>query len=306
MSLKHNKQSKLPFIPVVIIGAGRSGTNALRDTLTALDGFETWPCDEINAIWRHRNTRLPDDEFTAEHARPAVKAYIRRAFQNFWRVSGQPAYVVEKTCANSLRVDFVKKVLPEAKFIHIVRDGGDVTASASKRWRGELEFAGLPYFMAKLRYLPPFDAPKYAMAFLRARLLLVLGAKKRLSTWGPRFKDIEKYADAPIEEICARQWAACVQKSANSLRGISNDTTISVRYEDFTENPVEMIERILKFLNASAQANDLKVAVAPIKKSSVGKGATVLEKLRPEIRDLVDACMQAEVHPISRSKRNRL
>lgn len=40
----------LPFTPVVIIGAGRSGTNALRDALTALPEFETWPCDEINPI----------------------------------------------------------------------------------------------------------------------------------------------------------------------------------------------------------------------------------------------------------------
>lgn len=302
MNLKQNKKSNFPFTPVVIIGAGRSGTNALRDSLTALDGFETWPCDEINAIWRHRNTSLPDDQFTSQHAHPAVKVFIRRAFLNLWKASGQPAYVVEKTCANSLRVDFVHAVLPEAKFIHIVRDGGDVTASAVKRWRGELEFPGLPYFIAKLRYLPPSDLPKYAIAFIRNRFSLVLGEKKQLSAWGPRFKDIGKYADAPLEEICARQWAACVQKSAGSLRSISGDRTISLRYEDFTANPAETIATILTFLNASAPPDDLKAAVAPIKKSSVGKGATVLENLRPEVRELVDTCMKAEVHPLSRSK----
>ena len=44
---------------VVIIGAPRSGTNMLRDVLTSLPGFATWPCDEINLIWRHGNRDLP-------------------------------------------------------------------------------------------------------------------------------------------------------------------------------------------------------------------------------------------------------
>ena len=47
---------------IIIIGAPRSGTNMLRDVLTALPGFETWPCDEINLAWRHGNRALPSDE----------------------------------------------------------------------------------------------------------------------------------------------------------------------------------------------------------------------------------------------------
>ena len=38
--------------------------------------------------------------------------------------------MVEKTCANTLRLPFVDKVLPEARYLHIVRDGVDVVASA--------------------------------------------------------------------------------------------------------------------------------------------------------------------------------
>ena len=66
----------LPFTPLIIIGAGRSGTNALRDALTSLPGFKTWPCDEINAIWRFVNYSVPYDEFIVEHATPAVCANI--------------------------------------------------------------------------------------------------------------------------------------------------------------------------------------------------------------------------------------
>ena len=95
------------FQPVIIIGAGRSGTNMLRDVLTQMPGVGTWPCDEINYIWRHGNTRFPTDEFGPQQATPAVKAYIQRIFVRFAE-KHKLAYVVEKTCANSLRVGFVE------------------------------------------------------------------------------------------------------------------------------------------------------------------------------------------------------
>src|SRR5262245_2527282 len=104
------------FQPVIIIGAGRSGTNMVRDLLTALPSCATWPCDEINYIWRYGNATFPTDELTAEHARPEVVRYIRRQFGHLARTTSAK-WIVEKTCANSLRVDFVRAVVPEAKFI---------------------------------------------------------------------------------------------------------------------------------------------------------------------------------------------
>ena len=52
--------------PLVIIGAARSGTNMLRDLLSSLEPFATWPCDEINYIWRHGNREFETEEFTPE------------------------------------------------------------------------------------------------------------------------------------------------------------------------------------------------------------------------------------------------
>ena len=111
--------------PVVIIGAPRSGTNMLRDVLCRVPGLGTWPCDEINYIWRHGNVRYSSDEFTVDMARPIVRRSIQRRFaeqQKLHRV------VVEKTCANSLRVPFVDKVIPQARYVFIVRDGIDAVS----------------------------------------------------------------------------------------------------------------------------------------------------------------------------------
>ena len=58
---------------VVIIGAPRSGTNMLRDILSTFEGVATWPCDEINYIWRHGNMSYPSDEIPRELANPKTK-----------------------------------------------------------------------------------------------------------------------------------------------------------------------------------------------------------------------------------------
>ena len=121
----------LNYHPVIIIGAGRSGTNMLRDLLTSAPGVETWPCDEINYIWRHGNLTEPSDEFSPLMATENVNSFIRNKFDKLFRLK-DCSYIVEKTCANSLRVGFVSKVFPDAKFIHLIRDGRDVVASAKK------------------------------------------------------------------------------------------------------------------------------------------------------------------------------
>ena len=207
----------LSFTPLVIIGAARSGTNILRDTLTRLPGFETWDCDEINAIWRYGNTDWPNDEIPVDRAHGRVKSYIRRQFRKRWRKSGEPAFVVEKTCANTLRVPFVDAILPEAKYILIVRNGYDVVASSRKRWKGELEIPSLPYFVAKAKYVPLSDIPLYGWRFLKERVRLLMGKQKRFSTWGPRFSGMESYDTQSLEMLCARQWTASVKAGHDGL-----------------------------------------------------------------------------------------
>ena len=113
---------------VIIIGAPRSGTNMLRDVLTSLEGIETWPCDEINYIWRHGNVGYPSDEIPAEMATRKVQSYIRKKFDSIADKT-HAEIIVEKTCANSLRVPFVDRLLPDAKYIFIYRDGVDATGS---------------------------------------------------------------------------------------------------------------------------------------------------------------------------------
>ena len=122
---------------VVSVGAPRSGPNMRRGVLTTLPGVVTWPCDEINDIWRHGNVRYPSDELTREMARLEVVRYIRRQFDSVARRYRAPT-VLEQTCANALRVSFFEAVGPEARYLFIRREGVDAVGSALKRWNAAL------------------------------------------------------------------------------------------------------------------------------------------------------------------------
>jgi hypothetical protein len=283
-----------PFTPLVIIGAGRSGTNALRNALTQLPSFATWPCDEINPIWRHGNLDWPNDEIPPERATPAVRQSIRRAFWRIWRQQGRPDFVVEKTCANALRVPFVNAVLPEARYIHIIRNGFDVVASARKRWRGELEVPSFPYYLAKARYAPLSDLPRYAVSALRNRLAIKLGRQEHFSSWGPRFAELDALAsDAALDEIVAQQWAACVNSSDAAFSRIDVKRVLDLRYEDFTGDPAGSLNVIARWLGVAFDETIVTMAASSVRATSVRTGQAVAEVPPGAIKTVLDGPMRA-------------
>ena len=269
--------SKFEFTPVVIIGAGRSGTNMLRNALSALDDFSTWPCDEINPIWRHGNISWPNDEIPPERAARS-RRYIRRAFTHIWRETGEPRFVVEKTCANCLRVPFVNAVVPEAKYLHIVRDGVDVVASAQKRWRGEVEIAALPYYLSKIRYVPWSDLPYYGLSFLKNRTAMARSGENSMAVWGAHFAELDKMREdgATLDTICATQWSRCVEAADAALSAMPPEKALTLHYETFTANPVTALEQITHFLGATCGRSAIDVAVGEVSARSVGKGRRAL------------------------------
>lgn len=281
-------QTDLPFRPLIIIGAGRSGTNILRDALCALPGFATWPCDEINPIMRHGNIGTDHDRFTADQARPSVARFIRGAFTREWERQGRPAFVVEKTCANSLRVPFLADILPEARFIFLHRHGGDVLASARKRWRGEMEIPSLPYYWSKIRFTPLRDLPVYGWRFLKARARMLAGKAEHMASWGPMSPAmLDLPADASLDLICARQWTDCVTIAQDDLAMLDASRVHSLAYEDFVREPARALEAIAAFADADATPAQCAAAAANVRTSSVGKGAAALASASEDVIALV-------------------
>jgi hypothetical protein len=280
----------IDYQPVIIIGAARSGTNMLRDVLTQLPGFGTWPCDEINYIWRYGNAQYPTDEFSPELATEPVKRYIRRAFARL-SCARQVPYVVEKTCANSLRVAFVNQVVPEAKFIFIIRDGRDVVASALKRWSASLD---LPYILKKARYVPLRDMPYYASRYVWNHIYRLFDREKQLAFWGPRFAGMdEMLCDHSLPEVCAAQWSRSVIRAAEDFKNIAPDRVHKIHYEAFVTQPLEELKHIETFLGASVPEAQLASAVSSVSDRSVGKwrqelSSDTLVTLEPWLRETLE------------------
>jgi hypothetical protein len=210
--------------PVFIIGAGRSGTKFLRDVLAASRDVNAIPYD-VNFIWRHGNEQFPHDALAPEAATPAVVTYIR---DRLARLAGpalaQGGILVEKTVSNALRVPFVQRVYPEARFVHLLRDGRDVTESALRMWQAKPE---LKYLLRKARHFPLGDY-RYGLWFLRNSFGRQRSGKR---IWGPRYPgihdDLERLA---LIEVCAKQWATCVVSALDGLESPSA-TVVEVRYE---------------------------------------------------------------------------
>lgn len=260
----------LPFQPVVIIGAGRSGTNILRDTLTGLPSFATWPCDEINPIWRQGNLHWPNDELPVERLTTTIRHRIRSAFVKIWKQERKPDFVVEKTCANALRVPFVAAAVPEARFIHIVRDGHDVVRSAQRRWQGKMEIPSLPYFAAKARYAPLRNLPHYGLNFVKNRVSFLASRDHRLASWGPRFDGMDAIMDKPLDLICAYQWAACVTQATQALSDLPV-ASVTLSYDDFVRAPDAGLDKITQFLGVRIDADTIARATRDVRKPSGAK-----------------------------------
>ena len=278
-SKDHKNRSKPVSDVAIIVGAPRSGTNMLRDILTSLDGFATWPCDEINLMWKHGNLDVPHDELTREHARPEVAKYLRKQFQKIGRKYGAHT-VVEKTCATSLRVGFASTVFPSAKFIFIRRDGVDAVPSAMKRWNAPFD---AKYTLKKVRFVPRQDLPRHFADFAFKKVAQRRAGETgrddaglRVSTWwGPRpaaFQDIQR--DHSLDEAATMQWKRCVDRTLEDLQLIPAEQVIEVVYEDFVRDPAPELQRILDFLGHPTAMRE--TAVTGVSAGSVGKGRSEL------------------------------
>lgn len=264
---------------VIIVGAPRSGTNMLRDVLTSARGITTWPCDEVNLLWKHGNLDIASDEIPADRATPAVRRYLRKQFAAIGAKASADV-VVEKTCATSLRVPFAAACFPDAKYVFIHRDGIDATASTMQRWNAAFD---LGYTLRKVRYVPPSDLPRHLAAFAGKKVRQLRSGDAGstandllVSTWwGPRPHD---YADLqrhhPLEELAFIQWQRCVEQSADALAHLPGDQVLTVRYEDYVSDPHTGTGRILDFLGVGDRL--ASAAVGKVMTSSVGKGRAQL------------------------------
>lgn len=109
----------------LVFGCARSGTSILGELIAAHPDvkyiFEAHSIWEVAGVGENGSNRL-----TAQQATAPVEEQLRRWFETH---ANTARLVVEKNPRNALRVPFLRQIFPEAKLIHIVRDGRDVACS---------------------------------------------------------------------------------------------------------------------------------------------------------------------------------
>ncbi len=109
----------------LVMGCARSGTSILGELIAAHPQVSYK--HEAHAVWDRAGLgENASHRLTHAHATPEVQRVIRKKFAE---EQGAAALFVEKCPRSVLRVPFIRAVFPEAKLIHIVRDGRDVACS---------------------------------------------------------------------------------------------------------------------------------------------------------------------------------
>lgn len=228
--------------PVVVLGAARSGTTLAGELLARHPRVGYWV--EPKYVWQYRKPGAADDVRTAAEATPAVRGYIRDRFARFLEETGRDRFA-EKTPSNCFRVPFVDAVLPDARYLHLVRDGRDVVFSAMGKWTSP------PAGDAVLRRLTSFEIPLRDLPIYGARALGRLArnpwTRSEWALWGPRYPGMaEDRERLPLLELCATQWARSVAALRHGLDQVPGARVTTVRFEELVTRPRETLARALE------------------------------------------------------------
>lgn len=231
--------------PVIIVGAPRSGTTLLSRLLEAHPDLHL--IGEPRVTWRHGNERKTD-MLSRGDARPKVKNFIRNAFAAETLGASKQRFV-EKSPHNSLRLDFVKAVYPNARIVHIIRDGRESTVSIRDHWQRFSVGIGRKQLQRRLREVDWKRAPYYAKELFRRALPESMSPIVGRRIWGPQIPGLSQLAqELELIEVCAIQWRTCVEAACHQGRRLAAGDYMECRFEDFS---LELIREVLRFCELS-------------------------------------------------------
>ncbi len=216
-----------PEKPAFVIGCGRSGTTILGKSLQQHPQicylneqrhlwYSCYPETDISTKYRdQRNGRL---FMTAADTRDDATLKLHSLFK-LQCIKYHAPQLVDKLPVNSLRISFIKAIFPDARFIHIVRDGREVARSITKKLDRGSWFAKNPIKWAELQQLG------------REQLHLDVD---RLC--------IENYDKALLE------WAVNTHAVVTAMDSGADEDFMEVSYQSFIDEPIASIRRCIDFL----------------------------------------------------------
>ena len=250
---------------VFIVGSPRSGTTIFGEMLDRHPRLSQWY--EPYFVWDRYFRLKPHDERTAGDATVRVKNQIFKDFDRY-RKHKKCSALIDKSPRNSLKIPFILQIFPQARFIHLLRDGRDVTLSIHKEWQRRRSIVQDPDQRGRFNY---FRALKVLNRFLTRQTFMqdrwrafwfethghLVNKTRQLNRlrweghigWGPRFKNWQEvYARTSLLQFNAHQWKACVNHIQRDWDRIPHQNRMTIRYEDLISSPEIKTNEILDFI----------------------------------------------------------
>ncbi len=154
----------------------------------------------------------PCRDLTAEDVSPWLEGAFREFFTQYYKREGCPVFTHKYTGWS--RIGFFSRIFPEAKFIHIVRDGRAVANSwlQMKWWGG-------------------YEGPQNWL-------------------WGELSEaDRQEWLenDKSFVTLAGISWRILMESYENQKNALGSEHYLEIRYEDFLENPRDKLGEVLNF-----------------------------------------------------------
>ncbi|MGD9332690.1 MAG: sulfotransferase [Desulfobacterales bacterium] len=254
---------------VFIVGSPRSGTTILGEMLDRHRQISQWY--EPYFVWDRCFRRHPHDERSRREATPRVINQIRHDFYRYREKSGSRV-IVDKSPRNSLKIPFIKTIFPQAQFIHLIRDGRDVTLSIHKEWRRRMQILNDPSLGSRFNHRQalkvvrawiskqPFLQDKIRALWFETHGHFIDHSKHLNRTrwngrigWGPRFRNWEHFFNQKrLLQFNAYQWLKCVAAVHQAWDAIPTAKKLEIRYEEMIKAEQKTLARIIDFIGLTA------------------------------------------------------
>lgn len=189
--------------PIFVVGCPRSGNRLTAGFFAARPDVAAW--FETGRLWDPVHYSDPDAEhhFPVERATPAEIRRLHHACE-WYRQREARARLLCEHPRNTVRIAFLCRVFPDARFIHVIRDGRAVVSSIVSQIRSRPRRQAQP--------MGGFCRPPGWRALLRDDLVEQSALQWRAIVRHARAEGAalgDRYREARYEELCAEPRATC-------------------------------------------------------------------------------------------------